>query len=290
MLLFAGALPFLFSCSKEDSTDKIPAISFIQNDTTLTKDGAVVGEGMPMKFGIHMLGGGAKITNLVIEVRSSEDTVTMLDLGFYKDELDTVITFYKNNFENETWSFRIMNVDRKTASITLNIKKDSVTHYGNIINLPSVTMGYQGNSTYGHFLKMDDGTVYSTPDATANQSKVDLLIYYFTDGTGPSPTFSSPGDQDAPNYYPEINSWPTKNYTKYDYVTKITEAQFDAADNDSLLIKAYNEYWGRRKYKYAVAGTIFPFKTISGKIGLIKVLQADTQANGKITFAIKVQK
>jgi hypothetical protein len=151
-------------------------------------------------------------------------------------------------------------------------------------------MGYQGNSTYGHFLKMDDGTVYSTPDATANQSKVDLLIYYFTDGTGPSPTFSSPGDQDAPDYYPEINSWPTKNYTKYDYVTKITEAQFDAADNDSLLIKAYNEYWGRRKYKYAVAGTIFPFKTISGKIGLIKVLQADTQANGKITFAIKVQK
>jgi hypothetical protein len=226
----------------------------------------------------------------VVEVRSGEDVVTMLDYGFYKDELDTVLTFYKSSFENETWSFRIMNADRKTAFITLNVKKDSVTHYRNILVLTSVTMGYQDNSAYGHFLKMDDGTVYSIQDATGNQSKVDLLVYYFADGTGPSPTFSSPGDQDAPSYYPEINSWQTKNYTKYDYVTKITETQFDAADNDSLLIKAYNEYWGRRKYKYALAGTVFPFKTISGKIGLIKVLQADSQSDGKITFAIKVQK
>jgi len=289
LLITAVALALFTSCSKEESTDKIPMITFMHNDTTLTTDGAIVGEGMPMKFGIRMLGGGAKITNLVIEVRSDTDTITMLDYGFYKDELDTVLTFYKGSFESELWYFRIMNADRRIAFSSMNIEKDSITHYGNILIFPSITMGYQGNTSLGHFLNLNDGNVYSTPDATANQESVDLLVYYFTDGTGPSPTFSSPGDLDAPSYYSEINSWQHKNYTKYDYVTKITPAEFDAASNDSLLIRTYNEFWGRRKYKYALAGTVFPFKTISGKFGLVKVLQADTQATGKITFAVKVQ-
>lgn len=289
MFLIAGTLPFLFSCSKEESTDKIPTITFLQGDTTLIGEGAIVGEGMPMKFGISMLGGGTEVTNLVIEVRSPEDTITMLDYGMYKEKLDTVLTFYKGSFEDESWFFRIMNKDRITAFISMNIQKDSISHYGEILFLPSVTMGFQENNDFGHYLNLNDGIVLSTQEATADQENVDLLVYYYLDGTTPSPTFSSPGDQDAPSFYPEINSWELKNYTKYDYVTKVSEAEFDAANNDSLLVKSYNEFWGRRKYKYAVAGIIFPFKTISGKIGLVKVLNSDMLAGGKITFSIKVQ-
>jgi hypothetical protein len=64
---------------------------------------------------------------------------------------------------------------------------------------------------------------------------------------------------------------------------------YDQCHNDSLLIVAYDDVWGKRKFKWADPGDIIPFLTAKGKKGLLKVLSADHAATGTITFSLKIQ-
>jgi len=288
LFFFLSIILSLNGCKKDDSTTS-PVVSF-KSDAAFVHDGAIVGEGSPIKFGITADGGGAKITNIVVKVSSEEGVKTLMDAGLWLDKLDTVLTFYKGTAQNETWTFTIMNRKRELANVSLNLIKDSIAHYGEIVTYPSITLGMQNNTSFGHFFDIKTGNVLSADEAAANPQLVDIAVYYYLDAGKPSPTFSSPGDIDAPTYYPGINNWSVKNYTKYDYVTQVGADAFDAAQNDSLLIKAYNEVWGKRKYKYAYPGFLFPIKTADGKIGIIKVIASDNEATGKITFALKIQK
>lgn len=88
-----------------------------------------------------------------------------------------------------------------------------------------------------------------------------------------------------------MEQWQTRNYTKYDIRANngVTQQAFADAHNDSLLIVSYDDVWGKRKYKWAVAGTFIPFMTQQGKKGLIRVIQADEQAAGIIEFEMKIQ-
>ena len=69
----------------------------------------------------------------------------------------------------------------------------------------------------------------------------------------------------------------------------VSSADFDRAHNDSLLIVSYHEVWGKKKFKWAVKGTIIPFLTKSGKKGLIKVVHADEKEDGFMEFELKIQ-
>jgi hypothetical protein len=52
---------------------------------------------------------------------------------------------------------------------------------------------------------------------------------------------------------------------------------------------SYDEVWGKKKYKWVGAGMFIPFQTESGKKGIIKVLSADNNEAGSLTFSMKIQ-
>jgi hypothetical protein len=224
----------------------------------------------------------------------------MMDTGMYNSNLNLNLIFYQNVETQATWVFTVMDKNRMSSSISMVIYKDPNSTYGGIYYFPSITVGYQSNTMYGNFFDPYTGQVYSTDSATANQTKVNMLFYYELTNTPPCPVLSSPGEMDngsldAETYYPCIANWTTRNYTAWDISydngtnTPLTPSDFNAAENDSLLIVSYHPVWGKMKFRYAYAGKIVPFQTTTGKFGLIYIIRADSSATGIMQLAVKIQ-
>jgi len=287
---------FIFGC-KKDKEKLPPAINF-KEGSGYTQNNAVVEIGDKLIFGIQARGTSTEITNFTVKkVLTNGSVVTVMDTGMYSMSLDLDVVLYQNVEDQVTWTFTVMDRNHLTAEITMVVNKDPNSTFGGIYYYPSIKLGYQNNSQYGHFLDPLTGTVYLNGDsATANQSKIDVLCYYVFDVT-PSPVLSSPGEMDnygtdAMTFYPSITNWITRKYTKWDVSvddTPISSTAFDMAQNDSLLIVSYNDVWGKKKFKWATAGKVIPFITAGGKKGLVKVISADAADNGYMEIAIKIQ-
>ena len=187
-----------------------------------------------------------------------------------------------------------MNSDRDTAVRCITVFRGEGTDYGSINFFPSITLGFQNNSTFNHFLDSDNGITYNETTVSGHESEIDQLCYYYVTSNLPSPSFSCPGYTAAVGYYPLLNNWATKNSTSFDFNSVdnnlISFAQFDSATNDSLLVAAFNSQKVSGLCKYCYTGKIIPFKTQAGKNGLIKVIRADVTETGSIEVSIKVQK
>ena len=284
-ILFGG----LSGCKKDDS-ESLPTIS-IKSGGDFTSDGSYLSN-HTAKIGIIADGGGKNITNLVIRTTKNGITSVLLDEGSNAASLDLTKVLQISQGDSLTWTISVMNKDRKSASISF-FTRDTTLSYGEIWSYSGIRLGMQ-NSALGTFFDPFTGTLYTPYTVAGHESSVHILGYYYITSGLPSFTFSSAGDSDAPTYYSMISGWGTKNYTDWDYVTSVTTASFDAATNDSLLVASFHSGAGfsSRKYKYADAGKVIPFKTANNKAGLIKVnaITASDEAAGYIDFDIKIQK
>lgn len=281
-------------CTEEGSTDQHPFIILDSGDE-FTQEGDRVPVGGQLKFGLSAVGGGSAITNLRVRRITDEGSVTELDKGIYiaSGGLDTVLLYTKNASAEETWNFFIMNENRDTSSVFLDILLGDGSAYGKILYFPSITLGYPSNADYPHFLDLDSGFTYSQGTVTGFENEIDLAsFFYYTSGKS-SPTLTCPAYPSAQTYYPEFAAWPEKNSTLYDYYTSdndlVSDEQFDAAENDSLLVAGYKPQNVSGLCKFCYTGKVIPFKTCKGKYGMIKVIRADEQEGGSMEIAIKIQ-
>ena len=294
-LLGLGILTAI-SCKKEEDT-KPPVISF-KNGQEYTTDGDTAEVGGELLFGIQARGDDANITNFTVKKMLTDGTViTMMDTGTNTGFLDVTRVFHQSVEEEVEWTFAVQDRNRRNAEISLTVYKDPDSQFGGIHYYPSVKMGYQENTEFGHFLNPFTGKVFFEDSAGLFQQNMHFLVYYIVDEDLPSPVFSSPGEMDnfsteAQAFYPSIAGWDTRPYTLWDISVDddpIPESAFDQAFNDSLLIVSYDDVWGKKKFKWATDGRVIPFKTGNGKLGLVKVIEAGHAENGTIEFAIKIQ-
>lgn len=294
-LLIIVTCIFLYSCKKKEEQVP-PTISFKIGDN-YTKNNAVVAVGRRLYFGIQARGTSDFITNFTIKkVLEDGKIITVKDSGVYTKYLDFERIYYQNVEPTVKWAFAVMDRSRKTSEISLIVLKDPNSAYGGIFYFPSLKLGYQNNTAYGHFLDPTNGKVYFEDSATINKDKIDILTYYIS-ATPPCPVLSSPGEMDnssveAKTYYPCIMNWQPRKYTLWDIGVDnvpITTADFDSAQNDSLLIVSYHDIDGKKKFRWASTNRIIPFITSGGKKGLIKVINAETVDNGSIEIALKIQ-
>lgn len=289
-LLFAS----LTSCTEDEGTAKASLI--LKTGTAYTKNGAYIAVGGAIKIGVLASGAGAPLTYIRIDRLTGHDTLTQLDRGIYKgsEGLDADYSFSKDTSSVEQWRVMVMNADRDTAVQMLTIYRGSGTSYGPINYSGDVKLSFQENHLYGHYLDVQTGNVFDETSVNGHENQVDILAYYYITSGLSSPTFTCPGYTAAVAYYPAMNTWPVKNTTLYDYRTSdnnlVTEVQFDAAQNDSLLVTAYKPDKVSGNCKYGYTGKVIPFKTQEGKYGLIKVIHADENEDGVIEIAVKIQK
>lgn len=282
-------------CTEEDTTDQFPFILF-QHGDGLMSEGDEIPVGGQMRFGISAVGGGSAITNLRVKRYAGDQVVTELDRGMYiaTGGLDTVLIFPKSNEEKEIWNFFIMNQNRDTASVSMTVFKGDGSAYGEIFHYPSIRLSYPSNSLFGNFLDLDSGMVYSQTDVAGHEPEIDLVSFFYYTSGSPSPTLTCPGYTSAQTYYPVFSTWPVKNTTTYDYKTTdndlVSQEQFNAAINDSLLVCGYKPQYVSGLCKFCYTGKVIPFKTTNGKYGMISVIRADEQEDGSMEIAVKIQK
>lgn len=293
-IVFLWAITLLiFSCQKETETGKASVI--LKTGVNYTAEGAVISPGGTIRIGILASGAESPLTYLRIERITGNDTSVQLDRGIYagREGFDKDFSFPKGNAETEIWRVFVMSASRSTASASFKVFKGQGVNYGQIHHFGPLSIGMQNNTETGNYLDLEQGQVYSLAETAGKEQEIDLVPYfYFTSGL-PSPTFTCPGYTSAVGYYPAMANWSQKNTTLFDYYTSdnqlVTPVQFDAALNDSLLITAYNPTRVSGNCKYAYAGRVIPFKTQSGKYGMIKVIKADESESGTIQLEIKIQ-
>ncbi|MCX6306248.1 MAG: hypothetical protein NT040_14890 [Bacteroidetes bacterium] len=280
------------SCKKDENP--VPPVITLMSGAEYTSDGAIVAVGGKLRFGISASAKDANITNLVVKKIMPDGTVkVVLDSGLNSTGFNVNETFYQGIEDEARWTFQVMDKNRQFATTAITLYKDPASTWGGILDYPFIVMGFQNSTTHGQFLVPSTGKVFFADSAAMNQNLVDIITYYYVDGT-PSPTFSSPGETGGgiTEYYPAVGQWTVKNYTKYDIsvdTDPVPVAAFDACHNDSLLIVSYDDVWGKRKFKWAEPGVVIPFLTSSGKKGLIRVLSVENDPAGTTTFAMKIQ-
>jgi hypothetical protein len=290
-------LTLIFHGCKKDDDPMPPAIS-LKSGEEFTKNGAVVEVGGKLFFGIQARGTDANLTNFTVKKHlQNGEIITVMDTGLNAAVIDINKIFYQNVEDTAEWVFTVMDRNRLQSSGSLMIYKDPNSSFGGIYHYEGITMGYQENNEYGHFLDPATAEVYFEDSAALFQERMDILVYYIVDEDLPSPVFSSPGEMDnfsieAQEFYPTIVNWETRNYTLWDISVDddpVPAEDFNNCHNDSLLIVSYDEVWGKKKFKWATNGRVIPFMTGSGKKGLIRVNNADHSKNGTINFDIKIQ-
>lgn len=277
----------LISCNKE-SNETLPVIN-LKNNAGYTTNKCYLTNHI-IKLGIIASGKDANITNLVIKCKGKDFTKTITDEGCNTSLLDIEKSFTNVWGDTLQWTITVMDKNRNFASLNI-ITFDTSKIYAPIKSYTNLEMGIQNNASLPQLLNAANGTLYSVAQGQQNPGLIDVLCYFYVTSGLPSYTFSSAGDSDAPLYYPFVSSLSIKNYTDWDYATQLSAASFDNCSTDSLLVASFHSGAGfsSRKYKFADAGKVVPFKTQSGKIGLIKVLSVSGNEAGKIVFDLKIQ-
>jgi len=289
-----GIVLIAFSCSEKSGISHSSLI--LKTGVAYTSEGSFIPQGGKIRIGLLASGGGAPLTYVRIERVTAGEVSLQVDKGIYvaTGGYDEDFVFAKDSSDQEIWVVTVMNADRDTVVKRLNVFRASGSAYGDIHYYPSLSLGFQDNTLFGHFVDVDSGIVYDNSTIQNLEGTVDLLGYYYITSGLPSPSLTCPAYTAAIAYYPELGTWPVKNNTLYDYASTdnnlISIDQFDEAQNDSLLVSAYIPGKVSGNCKYCYTGKVIPFKTQEGKYGLVKVIRADQSSDGSMEIAIKVQK
>jgi hypothetical protein len=286
-------LPLLFiSCEKDEPVHK--ATLLLKTGALYTPNNAQVRLGGTIRIGVLASGSGAPVTYLQILRIIGNDTVVQVDRGIFTEEVfDEDFTFSKDVAPSEEWRILVMNADRQTAVESIIINRAEGSDWKPIKHFPSLELSFQDNPAGNWFLDVDNGVIYTSSTVTAHEQDVDVVGYFYYTSGVPSPSLTCPGYTSAIAYYPEMQGWPVKNAVTYDYITSdnnlISPQQFDEVINDSLLVTGYKPDKVSGNCKFAYTGKVIPFKTQTGKYGMIKVEQADEDSAGIMKLSIKIQ-
>lgn len=293
VLIFTSFVISGIHCSKDSNPE--PPVVTLKTGEPYTSDNSVVAVGRPVTFGIVSSGKDANLTNIVVKKIMPDNTVKVVfDSGMNTSSIDIKKVFYQSIEEEAQWTIQVMDKNRQFATAMINVFKDPNSAWGGIFEYPLITMGYQANTETGQFLNPGTGKIWQADSAGLVQQDIQIITYYYLDEGTPSPTFSSAGEQGGAimEYYPVISDWEIKNQTKWDISVDsdpVNPVAYENCHNDSLITLSYDDVWGKRKFKWAGPGDIIPFMTAGGKKGLIRVISADQDPAGKISFSLKIQ-
>ena len=274
-----------FSCQKKEEVHSPPVIVFSADSGFTTHDTILVA-GAKIRLMIRAKGNGANITYFSIRYNDGAPKI-VLDTGMNRQSLVYYVDIIKTSTQVEKWTFVVMDRNRLIDSVGIILTKSDYSKWGKIRTLPDVTLGAQQSADTSSFFSFPSAQVFTFSQAFLNQGAVDLIYYYgLYNGT-----FASPSEAEAPGFFTGVQGiagWSVKNETRYD-TTAVSPADFDLAQNDSLLLSEYDPTAGKRKAKFLGPGMVISFKSPAGKLGLIKVTALTGTTAGSVKFSVKIQ-
>lgn len=282
--LLISTLAFFAACGTDEETTP-PSIMFNAATGYTTSDVTVPAK-TALKIGIIASKTSAKLTNMKITQTVNNVPTTVQDSTFSSDS-------YSIDFNVKApaqvatvkYTFKITAADGESAEISLSI----TTTAGPVTSYTQKILGSYDNTTSGSSFASATGTVYALADAKTNAAKVDWMYYYGS--TGNLATLVAPVDATASSVYSGANgpaSWSVRNDTKLAKVTLPTGVTWDNITTDAEIIPLATGLTETKVNNLAV-GQIVSFKTVTGKMGLIKIDAITGTAAGSITYSVKVQ-
>lgn len=280
MILFTGLM--FTSCTKDEDEPGLPTVAFNQIEGYVTGN-TTAAYGDTLRFGIILQGNGSD--NIVkFEIKANDET--LLDSTINTSNFTFDFYSIKGTNAEDVWKFT-------ATDIAGNKKEETITitgAFGELDSYVTVLMGAQDNVTVQSFLSLNNhsATRYFQAEAFNNQEKIDMFCFYedanmmalASPGTGITGVFT--GTTSPENYTTKNLTWFVK--------TSLTAAQFDAVQNDAIVLDSYDTDNDFRKAKLLTAGDVYCFKLQNGKYGLLKVIEVTGAATGTLEIAIKVQK
>ncbi len=271
LMFLAGALMFS-SCKKDDETVAIagPSITFQGGNNSLEFDGSkgidvnvdFTAEGEVSVFKLTFLNGDSifDLTSTYKGEKSGtyrfvrETAKVGADLQEGQGEVKYIFTL--TDKENNT----------KTATYTVT----SASNAPEIVAFSAKVLG-ASSSNYGSYLNATEGIVYTQNDATANDTKIDL-VYKWTIGA----------DLYSPNHA-DVTTVLTNSTVIGAYTGQNTFANINKEEIASLTVPT------ETSAKTLAVGNILVFKTADAKMGVLNVTALNNGTDGDMTVDIKVQ-
>jgi hypothetical protein len=288
MIVLFSATLLISSCTTDNTTtDLPPTIGFLAESDYLTGD-ATLTVNTPFSIKVVAQENATSGTNLesmkitrVFNLSSWDTTLT------FNESTYTLLSSFiaRSTAGVEKIEFKVTDKDGQSATKSLQITTELGTTPINTFAM-KILGSYQ--SATGSSFASIDGSVYTLPEAFANQAKVDFLYWY---GASTQATIGAPDDPKANEVYTGVNglpNWTTKNATRF-VETTVTVAEFDAITDGNVLATLAAGATTLSHMGSLAVNTVFAFKTQSGKYGLIKVDAIVTGASGDITIDVKVQ-
>ncbi len=275
------------NCTKdEDDPIVLPTLN-LKAETGYISQNTNAAYGDTLLFGVIAKSNGKD--NLV-KFRVEANDQLMLDSTINTAEFTFDFYTLKGISQTEEWTMTVTDIAGNSFNKTVTITAD----FGEINSFTTVLMGAQDNVDVQSFLSLSDNlaTLYFQAQAFQNQEDIDMFCFFENNeesqnmmslaapGTGITGIFSG---QTSPENYT------TKN-TTYFCKTSLTAAEFDAVQDDAVVLDSYDPDNKFRKAKLLTAGDVYAFKLQSGLFGLFKVIAVNGEETGTLELAIKVQK
>ncbi len=290
-IVLLGLILF-FACNKPEPTFPNPSIWLETADGLVSHDSTLL-LGAKVKIRIHAnTNSDVALTHFNITC-TLDSIITAFDTGIYDNEFVYSLNISKGMALNEKLQFYVRDrMGRKSDTISLNLKKDSASIFGDIHYFPSVHLGAQNNSEVGSFYSFNTEQSYFIPEAYLIQNEINLIYLYDLIETDAN-TIASPGaNVDASLFGDEFGlaNWTIRNTTRFELKSNLAETDFVNCQNDSLILSnTFVFSSGYRKAKNLVPGMIYAFVTETGQQGLFLLKQVEGQENGTVEFDIKMQ-
>jgi hypothetical protein len=284
LVFFTGLI--FSSCNKDEDEPVPPTVAFNQQSGYITGN-TTAAFGDTLWFGIILQGNGTD--NIVkFEVKANDET--LLDSTINTQSFTFNFYTIKGINELDVWKFT-------ATDIAGNKKEESITitgAFGQINSYTTILVGAQDNATTESFLSFSNNqaTKYFQAQAFLNQDKIDLFCFFENTVTHQNMmSLGSPGSNITGVFTGATSpdNYTTKNLTRF-YKTTLTAAQFDAVQNDAILLDSYNAAESRKKASVLDVGEVYAIQTDSGLNGLIKVIAVSGEEAGTLEIAVKIQK
>jgi len=288
-ILLMASVPFFTSCTDDETTDKDPTIN-LQGGSGFTSTDVTLKAGEAMKVGINAFSNSTSKAKLVkFKVVRTYNNVPFTALDSTLSSTDafniTLSTFAYPAAGKERFTFTVTDKDGYTAEAAFEV---TTTAGGPIKEFKQKVLGSYDNSSYGSSFASADGTVYTLSQAKANAAKVDWMYYY---GATNLATIASPNDATVTSIFSSADgpaSWSVRNDTKFAKVTLPAGVTWDNITTDAEIVPLATGASATKVTTLSV-GQIVSFKTVTGKMGLIKVETITGTGAGTITYSVKVQ-
>lgn len=288
ILVLISAIGFFSSCSKDSDEDLTPTMTFT-GGTGFTDGDVTVNAGEPFTVGITATANvtsGTNLSNFKVVRTFNSTPFTVVDSTMNKDNFSIQLTAYAYpEVGTERWTFTITDKDGQSKELSFNIT--TLATAGDITTYSDVILGSYDNANYGSSFASSTGVVFEIADAKINSSKIDWIYFY---GVSNLATIAAPDNAEAATIFTGINglsSWATRNATRFKKVT--TSVAWDNITDDSDITKLAAAS-SESKSNLIQTGDIIAFKTVAGKMGLIKINTIVAGAAGSINYSVKVQK